>query len=317
MKLYIQNFCCISPAGVYVHEMNISQLTPANGSRPSTQEPDYTTLIAPMQLRRMSKPVRIGMAAARLCLQENTEPQSIHVGTAYGNLSDSEIFLKKIIDQEEQMLTPTAFIQSTHNTVSGQIALALDCTQHNMTFVHRAHSLESAWLDATLQQTKTTFGQYALVGAVDECTDIAYQTLDHFHVYSPDTAAGEGAAFFQVTADPHSNHKAVVNDLYAFHSHDKEEVIRTLAGFMQRQEHMVSSADVVLYGAAPTEAYKELLQQLFPGNKNFRFKAFCGEYPTAVGFALSMAIALLTEHPNCWILNNTGSYWSIWHLGRH
>ena len=51
----------------------------------------------------------------------------------------------------KNILTPTSFIQSTHNTVGGQIALGLECKGYNFTYVHASISFESALLDAQLQ----------------------------------------------------------------------------------------------------------------------------------------------------------------------
>jgi 3-oxoacyl-[acyl-carrier-protein] synthase II len=115
-------------------------------------EPDYKEMINPMQLRRMSKVVRMGIATAKSALKDAQieKPDIITIGTAYGCLADTEFFLNKLISQEETMLTPTSFIQSTHNTVSGQIALMLACHGHNFTFVHKGFSFESALQDAMM-----------------------------------------------------------------------------------------------------------------------------------------------------------------------
>ena len=58
------------------------------------------------------------------------------------------VFLRKMIEFEEKMLSPTAFIQSTHNTVGAQIALLLKCHHYNNTIVHRAFSFENALTEA-------------------------------------------------------------------------------------------------------------------------------------------------------------------------
>ena len=59
-------------------------------------------------------------------------------------------FLTKMVENNEELLTPTAFIQSTHNTIGAQIALMLQCNNYNNAFVHRGFSFESALLDAML-----------------------------------------------------------------------------------------------------------------------------------------------------------------------
>ena len=90
------------------------------GTRMRAVEPDYAKLIDPKVIRRMSRIIRMGVAAALECLNGAT-PDAIITGTAYGSLEDTTVFLKRMIDNKEEMLTPTAFIQSTHNTVGAQI----------------------------------------------------------------------------------------------------------------------------------------------------------------------------------------------------
>ncbi len=316
MKLYIHHYCSISPAGVWVNDVDGQQLSALQGARAYAVEPDYAPLIPPMQLRRMSKPIRLGMAAARLCLQEERQLNSIHVGTAYGNLADSEQFLQKMIVQEEQLLNPTAFIQSTHNTVSGQIALALGCNAHNMTFVHRGHSLESAFVDAGLQLPAASEA-YALVGAVDECTDIAYEILNDCGAFPPGSAAGEGATFFQVSTGNQGPYKAVLNGFSMFRASRIEEVITAVDTFIQQQvAGSIDPADLVLYGSDSEERYGDLCTRFFAGNRRIPFKDYCGIFPSSIGFGICLGVGLLPGHGHCWILNNEGDYWSIWHLSR-
>ena len=107
---------------------------------------------------------------------------AIVTGTAYGCLEDTGIFLKKMVEQKEEMLTPTAFIQSTHNTIGAQIALLLQCHNYNNTFVHRGFSFESALLDAMMLLEENA-GTNVLVGAADEITDYSHAILSRFGLY--------------------------------------------------------------------------------------------------------------------------------------
>src|SRR5207253_3406481 len=107
--------------GLYIHSAGFiaPEAIPGEAvTRLSAREPDYTGLIPPMQLRRMSKAVRMGIGAAKACLDSAgiQRPDAIAVGTTLGCLKDTEVFLNKLVTQEERMLTPTSFIQSTHNT---------------------------------------------------------------------------------------------------------------------------------------------------------------------------------------------------------
>ena len=116
----------------------------------SVVKPNYKEFIPPAESRRMAKGVKMGVVASKIALKDaNLEAvDAIITGTGMGCVNDSEQFLKALIDNDEQFLTPTSFIQSTHNTVGGQIALGLKCKGYNFTYVHASISFESAVLDA-------------------------------------------------------------------------------------------------------------------------------------------------------------------------
>lgn len=278
----------------------------------SCQEPDYKDIIPPMQLRRMTKPVRTGVAAARICMQSSPEnmPASIHVGTAYGMLQDSENFLQKMIVQEEQMLNPTAFIQSTHNTVAGQIALSMGCLAHNMTFVHKAHSFESALLDAELMSHQD--GDI-LVGAVDECTPTSYAILERFGVYHDQNTAGEGATFFLLSAAKKGRSIAQLRAFGMFIADSAGSAEEQITAFCKQHELTIAETDLVLTGTQDG-----FIPQVFKANKSIDFKAYCGEFPTAAAFAVAMASLYIREEKvnRCWILNASGTHYSIYYIDK-
>ena len=315
--MYIQSLCCISPSGMLINDL--SGLEPLSGDLLSCREPEYKNLIPPMQLRRMSKTLRIGVASAKICLQEAglDKPEAIHVGTAYGVLDDSEKFLNNLILQEEQTLTPTSFIQSTHNTVSGQIALNTGCHAHNLTFVHKAHSFESALLDASvfLQEQPQAF---VLAGAVDECTPTAFDILRRFGMYDDQTSAGEGAAFF-LLSNQASNARCKIEAFDMFLAGDITAVSAQITSFLKRSSGNITEGDLIITGALANEAsatmYRQLQETFFPKNRVKTFKEYCGEFPTASAFGLAYAaLSLHEENRRAWLINNLGKYWAIYCL---
>ena len=70
----------------------------------------------------------------------------------------------------ESGLSPTAFMQSTHNTIGSMVAIALGCHGYNCTYSQDGVSFESALLDAVMQLESGEAGN-SLVGAHDEITD--------------------------------------------------------------------------------------------------------------------------------------------------
>ncbi len=313
--MYINSFCSISPAGVLDAHASFGDLHRPNGNTATCIEPDYKELIPAMQLRRMSKPVRIGVAAARLCLQQASQPMpdAIHTGTAYGMLQDSETFLQQMIERDEQTLNPTAFIQSTHNTVAGQIALILGCNAHNMTYVHKGHSFESAMLDAEMMLQEHPEYE-VLVGAVDESTETSYQVLRKFDLYHEHNMAGEGASFFSITAKEQEQSLAKITAFEMFIALSDEEVNEQIAKFIKDHQLEIGKEDMLLNGSwTATKALKP-----FAGNPSLDYAQYCGAYPTASSFALALGTLMIKDSraSNCWIIHSFDKYYSIWHLSQ-
>jgi hypothetical protein len=256
----------------------------AAGISPRQGEPDYKALLDPKLLRRMSRIIRMGAAAAMACLREAgiAIPDAIVTGTAYGCLEDTGLFLKSIIERNEDLLQPATFIQSTHNTVGAQIALMLGCTGYNNTFVHRGFSFESALLDATLLLADEEAAT-VLVGGVDELTETSYSLLGRFGLFRR-TAAGEGAAFFLLTREPSSGDYARLEGIKTFDQPDFRGVREGLMSFLRSKGLTPEDIDLIITGDNG-----EISASLFPGVPSLAYKQLCGEYPTSTSFALWLA----------------------------
>ncbi len=272
-------------------------------------EPDYGTLVDPKLIRRMSRIIKMGVAAAMECLKAAGEnnPGAIITGTAYGCLADTEVFLNKLVENKEELLTPTAFIQSTHNTVGAQIALMLKCRNYNNTFVHRGFSFESALLDAiTLMREEGNSS--VLVGAVDEITNTSHAILSRFGLFrqaavsnlgmldnpGKGTINGEGAAFFLLRNRPSGLDYAQLKGLYTFYKPANQEAVeRNINEFLESQSVGIRDVDLIVTGrngdAGNDSAYDALSQSLFKGKPEVNYKHLCGEYPTSAAFALWLA----------------------------
>ena len=187
-------------------------------------------------------------ASAKLSLQEAgiEKPEAIITGTAYGCLDDTGVFLTKMINQQEELLTPTAFIQSTHNTVAGQIALMLGCHGYNNTFVHKGFSFENALLDSMMILREGRTGSI-LAGAMDELTDHSFKILSRFDLYKKEpvtqdsllhsnthgTVAGEGAASFVLGTEKGAHTKAKLSGLTTlYRPAGKAEIMADIEAFL-------------------------------------------------------------------------------------
>ncbi len=279
------------------------------GVRLTAEEPDYAGMIAPMQLRRMSKAVRMGIGAAKACLANAgvEAPDGIATGTGLGCLQDTEVFLKKLVQQEEQMLTPTSFIQSTHNTVAGQIALLSHCHGFNTTVSQHGHSFEGAFVSAAMHLAANP-GQKILCGGIDELTETAFTLMVRAGVYTH-TAGGEGAGFLLLT-DSLQPDSVRVTGIHQFHASAPDEILRELQQYL-------NAGDALWIGPSgdSEDVYRQLCK-VFNG-PIFNYKSQSGDWPTAVAPALARAVANWPdEQRRLTLVSNFGSDWSIWILER-
>lgn len=261
-------------------------------------EPDYKNIITnPTLRRRMSRIVKMSVACGLECLGEIT-PESIGAiitATGLGCLTDTEKFMNTLLDNEEQMLNPTPFIQSTFNTIGAQIALHRQIHAYNMTYVHRGLSFESALLDAMLQVEESNGN--VLVGAFDELTPASYAIQQRLGLYK-NTYAGEGAQFFLLSSQPATNSiapieiKDVGTSLQPYHP----EKIRL---FLQHNQLSTKDIDFFVIGkngnSKQDALYMELENNLFATAQCRTFKEQCGEYPTASAFALWKTVQILSK----------------------
>ncbi len=152
--------------------------------------------------RRMSRIVKMGVSVGMECVRHVGAEQidAIITATGFGCLDDSEKFLRTLIENDESLLNPTPFIQSTFNTVGGQIGLLLKNHGYNMTYTHRGRSFESALLDAILL-IQSGEAHCVLLGGFDNNTPSQLKIMERMGLWRHATA-GEGAYFFVLSDRP-------------------------------------------------------------------------------------------------------------------
>ena len=129
--------------------------------------------VTPMEARRMGKIMKSSLLSSLKALKDAgiEKPDAIITGTSMGCLENSERLLLQLIEEGEGSLKPTYFMQSTHNTISSNIAIRLGCHGYNVTYTQDEDSLKWAIRDAEMQLCS---GKYKtiLVGCHDETTHV-------------------------------------------------------------------------------------------------------------------------------------------------
>jgi 3-oxoacyl-[acyl-carrier-protein] synthase II len=305
MKVYIRSTGNISPQNSLDADAFFSSRIRTTENYFKSVEPDYDRFVDSKMIRRMSRIVKMGVAAAMTCLRNGAveNPAAILTATAYGCLEDSSSFLRRMIEFEEKMLSPTAFIQSTHNTVGAQIALLLKCHNYNNTIVHRAFSFENA-LTESLMLLQEGMGP-VLVGAVDEITDDRQAILTRFGLYKKTAGegrniAGEGATFFLLDNQAVGTPQACLQDVQTLYKPETTGAVEHAIGnFLDENGLSMHDIDLILTPHTGNnkmdEPDNQLLNSVFRDKPCFPYKSLCGDYPTASGFGLWLAALLLKE----------------------
>lgn len=315
MAIYIRASACVSPQKTFGDDSFLNEPVEYNATRLKAIEPDYTRFIDVKSIRRMSHVIKMGVAAAKECLDlGNVEmPGAIITGTALGCLEDTLTFMNRMIEMDEQMLPPTAFIQSTHNTVAAQIALLLKCHNYNNTFVHKGISFESAMLDAIMLLREQEANDI-LVGGVEEMTDASYKVLSrlglfkrwplsNFELYNTSTngtIGGEGAAFFLLTDKKSNDNLAGLDGIETFYGvTDPAEIENRINLFLLRHKVALGDIDLVINGrngdVKNDAVYDSLNNSIFKTASLASYKHLCGEYPVSSSFALWIAANILKK----------------------
>jgi 3-oxoacyl-(acyl-carrier-protein) synthase len=324
-KVYINSIASISPQKTFDNSMFLDEITDYSGNVIFTVDPDYKKYISPAAARRMAKGIKMGVVASKIAMEEAEieTVDAIITGTGMGCMIDSEKFVSAIIDNDEQYLTPTSFIQSTHNTVAGQIALGIECKGYNFTYVHSAISFETALMDAKMQ-LENDEATNILVGGVEELGDhttMVHKTINHVKpndisisiMLDSDTEGAvfsEGADFFVVSNEKKKSCYAELIAVETFNTLSESKLFITIENFLTENHLSLHDIDVVVLGNNGDTNYDSyyhfLSEGIFKTTQQVFYKHLVGENNTisAFGVWLSSKILRTQSIPDIVKMNN-------------
>lgn len=250
-------------------------------------EPDIKGLITPGEARRMSKILKRAVATALNALSSSdvSQPDAIITGTGMGCMDNSERFLVDLSRFGESCLKPTLFMQSTHNTISSLVAIALGCHGYNNTYSHKALSAESALLDAWCQMRCGMIGN-ALVSAHDEVTPFMRRVMKYSH---PEyKTVSEVSASVILTNSESPNNYCEITDIKLFYRPEIEDIAANLSK---------TDDGVLLLGVNGNELndvpYRKLIEALQYTPYTIQYKNIFGDNFSASALALIVGATIL------------------------
>ena len=282
---------CIQSAATISHQPSFANLgfsSRLTKEMESLIKSDYKEFVPPALIRRMSEILRMAVASSNLALKDAgiEQPDAIITGTGLGCLYDTEKFLNNAITIEGGLLPPTSFIQSTHNTIAGQISLVLGNHQYNMTHTQNSLSFEHALLDTILMLDEKD--GTILVGSADEAIAALQPIAAHFKLNTfPLTS---GASFYVISKNRNEKTLAVVEACHtsAFYSSLENEIKEFMSTTGNKQ------IDFILNDGRNKDVMR-LIEALFPNKCIINYSEICGLYTTNSAFAMHLATDIISN----------------------
>ncbi len=268
-------------------------------------DPNFKEYISPIEARRMGRILKRAIATSKEALKASglESVNAIVTGTGYGCIENTEFFLDALSREGEQLLKPTYFMQSTHNTISSLVAIQTKNHGYNATYAHKGMSFDSALQDAWMQFSLGKIGS-ALVGGHDEMTETFHHILKKGGVMGKDDEmCGEAAVSVVLSGhcvEQQARPQQALCKLTGFRMLH-QPTMGTLKDVMEKMLQTVgktlSDVDYILTSLSGDRqsdaAYFEECKTLFGDKPLLRYKHLFGESFTASGLGFYVAAQCL------------------------
>ena len=280
-------------------------------------DPSFKEYISPIEARRMGRILKRALATSKEALKAAgcDTVDAIMTGTGFGCIENTEFFLDALSNEGEQLLKPTYFMQSTHNTISSLVAIQTKNYNYNATYAHKGISFESALNDAWLQFRLGKIGS-ALVGCHDEMTETFHSIMKKGGVMGQDDErCGEVAV--SVVLSRHCEEERRSNPdmsalrqaqgpqplcrltgLKMLHQPTMNDLMDAVTTMLQSAERSLADVDYILTGISGNhendKAYLAETKTLFGDKPLLKYKHLFGENFTASGLGFYVAAQCLS-----------------------
>lgn len=238
-------------------------------------DPDFKQFISAGDARRMGKLLKRALATSLSALNEaGTEhPDAIITGTGFGSVENTELFLNAMVREGEQMLKPTQFMQSTHNTASSLIGIHTHSQGYNSTYSQKGLSFDCALYDAWLQFRLAKI-ETALVGGHDEMTPVFESFMRKAEHLLEGEICSESAVSLLLSNAPQSPALCTLEGLVIMDRPEPEELaaaIESLTADCQPQAIMTGMS-----GNRENDKQYDFLDRVLPGVAKLQYKPLFG-----------------------------------------
>jgi 3-oxoacyl-(acyl-carrier-protein) synthase len=153
--------------------------------------------IPAMKMRRMNALSRLGMAAAKLAIEDCggvvDAGTGVAMGTAFGPVQTSVEYMQEYVDKGPALAPPQLFAESVANAPGSHVAIEWNLRGFNITITQRESSVLAAAMYAATQLVKGTVPA-ALIGGVEEANEMLFSVLDRVGALAHANGTAEEAA---------------------------------------------------------------------------------------------------------------------------
>ena len=264
--------------------------------------PAFRDYIAPNEARRMGNIMKRALVTSLKVLRETgiEHPDAIITGTSIGSLDYTEKFLDALVENGEESLSPTYFMQTTHNTVSSAISIYTGTHSYNTTYSHGGISfelaLEDAWMQFCLGQISN-----ALVGGHDEMVASYYELLQKTGYVGVEgmVPCGECAMSMMLNKQVSLDNLCELAGVSVFRTKSLQNIRMHLEILLKESQIDMADIQTVMTGVNGNPEndclYQPVLEELFPQAEHLNYKHLFGENFTVSGLGLYAAAHLMKK----------------------
>ena len=266
------------------------------------QNPVFRDYMAANEARRMGGLMKRALVTTLKVLKETgiEHPDAIITGTCLGSLDYTERILDAMLENGEEALSPTHFMQSTHNTVGSALAIYTKTHGYNTTYSHGSISfdltVQDAWMQMQLGKIST-----ALVGGHDEMTEGYFSKLQQVNFVGVEgmVPCGEMAMSMLLNTNPSVDHLAELAGIRMSFRPSDEQLRQQLDSLLAQAGMTLDDVSLVMTGMngnpANDQLYKPMLETLFADKPTMDYKRVFGENYPASALGLYAAAHLLKQ----------------------
>ena len=236
-------------------------------------DPDFKQFISAGDARRMGKLLKRALATSLSALHEGgiDNPDAIITGTGFGSIENTELFLDALVRDGEQLLKPTQFMQSTHNTASSLIGIHTHCHGYNSTYSQKGFSFDSALYDAWMQFRIGRI-RSALVGSHDEMSPVFSGFVRKAGHVKEGEICSEAAVSVLLASEDDSAY-CTLEGVKLFDTPSQDTISKVLADMTNGDIDAVMTGKS---GNSENDSWYRFLDAMLPGVPQLRYKHLFG-----------------------------------------